>query len=178
MVNFLPYAKIKLEYDEFYTSLLKNGRLPMHATEKGFWGCSIGDEVFELFKKINLQNYRSFIDLGSGDGKVVLIASLFVKKAYGIEFDKGLFEKSLEIKEKIGIQNADFFLADYFDFDLSKFDAVYCYPDNKMKRIENKLVREMKGILIHYGNNFFPPCLKKLQQFEINGTSITIYRGL
>ena len=175
MVDFLLYGKIKKEYGNFYTSLLRKGKLPLGTTEGGFWGYSIDDEVFEAFKKIGLQNYKSFIDLGSGDGKVVLIASLFVKNAVGIEIDKDLVGVSNNIKNKLKINNAEFILGDFFDFDLSKFDAIYSYPDNKINQIENKLLKEMKGILVHYGNYYYPSLLKKEQQFKINGTAITVY---
>ena len=43
----------------------------MRDTEVGFWGTAACDDVFELFQKINLSKFKNFIDLGSGDGKVV-----------------------------------------------------------------------------------------------------------
>ncbi len=38
---------------------------------------------------------KTFLDLGSGDGVVVMIASLFFKKSFGVEVDKGFFDISL-----------------------------------------------------------------------------------
>ena len=87
------FLTIKEEYDKFYRSLLKKGRLPMWSTEKGFWNSSITDDLYETFKKINLHKFKSFLDIGSGDGKVVLIASLFCKNAEGIEIDDFLHNK-------------------------------------------------------------------------------------
>ena len=75
------FAEIKKEYDDFYKSFLRKGKLPLWSTEQGFFGGVIADEVYEAFKKIKLDKNTSFIDLGSGDGKVVLIASLFCKRA-------------------------------------------------------------------------------------------------
>ena len=49
-----------------------------------------------------MKRFNRFIDLGSGDGKVALIASLFCRQAEGIEIDDELFGKSLEMKEKFG----------------------------------------------------------------------------
>ena len=93
------FQSIVKEYDQYYKSLLQKGRLPLKSTAKGFWGYSIAEEVYELFKKIKLEQYKSFVDLGSGDGKVVLIASLFTK-AIGIEIDEELVRKSEEMKAK------------------------------------------------------------------------------
>ena len=171
------YNQIKSEYDDFYKSLLKTGKLPLRATEKGFWGSAVADEVFEAFKKINLQTYNKFLDIGSGDGKVVLIASLFVQNAVGIEIDKELYDKSLEIKEKIGIKNANFFLADFFNCNFSEYDVLFCNPDEPIERkLEAKLIKEMEGILIFYGSIFPPKKLKKEMEFEISGTNVGVYR--
>ena len=40
-------------------------------------GPSGTQDIYDFFVKIKLERYKNFIDLGSGDGKVVLIASLF-----------------------------------------------------------------------------------------------------
>jgi hypothetical protein len=89
-----PFNQIKKEYDDFYRRLLRSGKLPMRSTEKGFWNASISDEVYETFKRIGLQKFKSFLDIGSGDGKVVLIASLFCRTAEGIEIDNFLHNKA------------------------------------------------------------------------------------
>ncbi|MEK6948966.1 MAG: hypothetical protein AABX34_02000, partial [Nanoarchaeota archaeon] len=108
-MNKAMLEQIKREYDSFYKDLLRNGKLPLWSTGKGFWGGVIADEVYEAFKRIGLHNHRSFIDLGSGDGKAVLIAALFCERAVGIELDNSLFKKSLEIQRKLSIPNAIFY---------------------------------------------------------------------
>ena len=169
------YNQIKEEYDNFYKSLLRQGKLPMRATEKGFWGCAVADEIFELFEKINLR-CNNFLDIGSGDGKVVLIAALFAKNAVGIEIDSELIKKSLEIKSNLGIKNAEFIKGDFLSLDFSEYDVLFCNPDAPVEKgLEKKLVKEMKGRYIHYGNLFFPKILKKENEFKINNTEITVY---
>ena len=71
---------------------------------KHFWNASIAGEVYEAFKKIKLNKFKNFLDIGSGDGKVVMIASLFCKNAEGIEIDKSLHNKSVQIKNKFKIK--------------------------------------------------------------------------
>src|SRR3989338_6214421 len=124
------FKQIKKEYDEFYKTLLRSGRLPLKSTGKGFWGGVIADEVYEAFKRINLHKHRSFIDLGSGNGKVVMTAALFCERGGGIETDDELFAKSLEIQRKLNIPNALFYKSDFYDHSIYGFDFVFVYPDS------------------------------------------------
>jgi hypothetical protein len=154
------FQQIKKEYEEFYNSFLRNGRLPMGETKAGFWGTAATDDIFELFKTIELQKFKSFIDLGSGDGKVVLIASLFTKSA-GIEFDEELHAKAVEIKEKLGL-NAELMNGDFMEHDLSGYDVIFINPDKPFnKGLERKLRKEMKGTLLVYNMVYKPFSLDK-----------------
>ena len=170
------FGDIKSEYDNFYRGLLKKGTLPMWGTSKGFWNASISDEVFQTFKKINLFRFKNLLDIGSGDGKVVMIASLFCNKAEGVEIDEFLHKKAEEFKSLLNIKNVVLHNKDFFDHDFSKYDALFLSPDGPLQRgLEKKLLKEMKGILIHYGNHFHPASLKKKTGFFINGTKVGIY---
>ncbi|MBI5390255.1 hypothetical protein HZB02_02100 [Candidatus Woesearchaeota archaeon] len=86
-------------YSSYRRELLQHGKLPFRSTSKGFWGVSEIPVLFQLFQKIKLQNYNQFIDLGSGDGRAVLVASLFTH-ATGIECDEKLYRDSLMLKEE------------------------------------------------------------------------------
>ena len=175
-MNDILFSHIKKEYDDFYRELLKSGKLPMWSTEKGFLNSSISDEVYDAFKKIKLSKFRNFLDIGSGDGKVVLIASLFCKNAEGIEIDKLLHNKAIEMKNKFKINNAILHNKDFFQHDFSKYDVLFLAPDSSLDRdLENKLLNEMKGKLIHYGHHFHPRFLKKENSFLVNNTLVSIY---
>ena len=170
------FSKIKKEYDDFYRGLLKSGKLPMWSTEKGFWNASISDEVYGAFKRIGLDKFSSFLDIGSGDGKVVLIASLFCQSAEGVEIDNFLHDKSIEMKEKLNISNAGFHNKDFLHHDFSKHSVLFLAPDAPLDRgIENKLLKEMNGKLIHYGHHFQPKFLKKEESFLVNWSLISLY---
>ena len=178
-MNEILFSQIKTEYDNFYRDLLKKGKLPMHSTEKGFWHASIAGEIYGAFRRINLSKFQNFLDLGSGDGKVVLIASLFCKNCEGIEIDKNLHKKAVELKEKFGLKNINFHNKDMLEHDISKYDILFLSPDAPLERgMENKLVKEMKGKLIHYGNHFHPKLLRKEESFLVNGTMVSVYRKL
>ncbi|MBW2978241.1 class I SAM-dependent methyltransferase [Candidatus Woesearchaeota archaeon] len=135
----------------------------MGDTEKGFWGAAITEHLYEFFKKIKLQNYKNFLDLGSGDGKVVLIASLFGVKATGIEFDKDLIKTSQKIKNELKLK-ADFIQSDFFKHDVSKYDIIFVNPDKGFENgLEDKLIKDMnpKTKLLVYNQIFLPRFLKK-----------------
>lgn len=167
---------IKQEYDNFYRELLKKGKLPMRSTELGFWNAAISQEVYEAFKKINLQKFNSFIDLGSGDGKITLIASLFCKQAEGIEIDDELHEKALDMKEKLMIKNAVFHHNDFHNHSIRGYDVVFINPDQPMERgLEKKLLEELDGKLILYGHHFHPSQLKKEKSLLVDNNLVTLY---
>lgn len=170
------FAEIKKEYDGFYRALLRKGKLPMWSTEKGFWNAAISDEILETFRKLKLHQFNNFLDIGSGDGKVVIIASLFCENAEGIEIDNFLHRIALQIKNKFGIANAVFHNKDFFEHDFSKYDALFLNPDAPLERgLEKKLFKEMNGKLIHYGHHFHPKILRKETSFLINDNLVSIY---
>jgi SAM-dependent methyltransferase len=168
------FQKIKKEYDDFYKSLLKQGKMPVRDTEVGIWGISEADNIFNFFKKIKLQKYKNFLDLGSGDGKVVLIASLFTN-ATGIEFDKELHDKAFEIREKLELK-CNLIQGDFLNYDWSKYDLIFINPDKGFhKGTEDKLLKELKGKLYVYNFVFEPRFLKKGKKYWFNETPVTVY---
>ena len=170
------FIQVKKEYDNFYRSLLQKGKLPMRSTEKGFWNAAISDEIYKAFKKINLSKFKNFLDIGSGDGKVVLIASLFCKNAEGIEIDNFLHNKAIEMKNKFKINNAVFHNKDFFRHDFSRYDILFLSPDAPLERgLENKFLKELNGKLIHYGHHFHTRFLKEENNFLVNGNLISLY---
>lgn len=176
IMNDRVFAEIKKEYDSFYKDLLKKGKFPLGGTGKGFWGGVIADEVYEAFKRINLHKHKTFIDLGSGDGKAVLIAALFCKRAVGIEMDNDLFRKSMEMRKRLNIPNSIFYNSDFYGHSISGFDVVFTYPDSPMHRgLEKKLLNELTGKLVHYGHHFHPQNLEVEDKFLVNENLITVY---
>jgi len=169
------FNAIKKEYDDFDKSLMKQGKLPMRDTGIGFWNASPSKDIFELFKKINLQDYKHFLDLGSGDGRVAMIASLFTK-ATGIELDRALVNKATEMKHRLNINNVEFLHKNFFDHNISKHDMIFLAPDKPMYRgVEEKLLKELKGEVIVFSPHFHPTMLRKKTDFDVNGTYTAVY---
>ena len=175
------FHAIKDKYDGFYRKMMKDGMLPMRSTDTGFWHASINHEVFEAFQKIGIHKGKRFLDLGSGDGSVVLIASLFGPKCVGVESDEWLVMVSKriqgELKHLPKVPTASFINQDFMSYPVHGFDFIYLCPDTPLYRgLETKLLDEMKGKLILYGNNFFPQHLKEEQSFDVNGTRVGVYK--
>jgi protein-L-isoaspartate O-methyltransferase len=169
------FQKINTSYEQYYATLKEKGIHSHKETEKGFWLSSVSTEVFDLFRTIGLEQFNHFADLGSGDGKVALIASLFTKST-GIEFDDELVQRSNQIKEEIGANNLRFIKGDFLEEDLSAYDILFVYPDNPLVRLEQKLLKEFRGDLIVCGGIYPPERLVKKRVVQINNAVFGIYR--
>ena len=174
------YDTLKKTYDDFERFLLKNGQLTSKDTGIGFWGVTPLKDLTILFQNMKLKDHKHLLDLGSGDGRVVFLASLFGVKATGIEFDPWLTNVALDVKNKLEIphfENVSFLKQDFNDHDISKYDVVYVSPDQPFHRgLESKLKKELNGKLIVHGHEFLPSSLKKENDFLIDGERFTIYR--
>jgi protein-L-isoaspartate O-methyltransferase len=169
------FQKINTFYEQYYAALKEKGIHSHKETEKGFWLSSVSTEVFDLFRTIGLEQFNHFADLGSGDGKVALIASVFTKST-GIEFDQELVKRSIQIKEEIGANNLRFKKGDFLEEDLSAYDILFVYPDNPIVRLEQKLLKEFRGDLIVCGGIYPPERLVKKRVVQINNAVFGIYR--
>lgn len=169
------FVKIKAEFDRYYDSLLRKGRIPIKDTEKGFWVSSVSDEIYTLFEKIGLQEYNRFLDLGSGDGKVAIIASLFTH-AEGVEIDKELFDAACTFGKRLN-SDAVFHNKDYMEHELGDYDVIFLNPDQRLGKVSSKLMREFDGHLILYGEEFHPRGLTKIRSFPVNTTPVTLYHA-
>ena len=167
--------QLREEYGKFYRELLKQGSLPMRDTDKGFWGTTKIDAAYEFFKRIELGKFKNFLDLGSGDGCVVLVASLFTK-ATGAEYDKELVEKSLEIRQKTGLK-ATFIQGDYMRLNFSDYDFIFINPDTAFHRgLDQKLAKELTGVIYVYGIVHRPNLLKRGRTFWLEQMPIVEYK--
>ncbi|MCF7860655.1 hypothetical protein K9M79_00290 [Candidatus Woesearchaeota archaeon] len=155
--------------------ILRAGRLPLHSTKNGFWGFSPIPDIYDLFERINLKKSSNFIDLGSGDGRVAAIASLFTEST-GIETDPDLCNKAREIIGRLSLQ-VSILNQDYLEYDLSKYDFLFINPDQPFSNgLEKQLLRQMKGTLIVLEDNFRPLILKIKQTIETPTYKANLYK--
>lgn len=176
------FEKIKEVYNEFHMNLLKKGRLPIKDTGVGFWGATPLNELFQLFKKIGLYKYNKFLDLGAGDGRVVLTASLFDVESHGIEADEELVDVALHHRRKLAFPHFDktkFLHKNFLEHELGEYEVIYVSPDKPFFRedFEKKITSEFKGELIVHGYEFHPLNMEKMDEHNIEGQMFTIYKS-
>ncbi len=111
-------------------------------------------EVAQVLKRINLREGEKFVDLGSGDGRVVFLASLFGAIPEGFETDANLFHfskkllakeplKSLVRGRAVGLYHADFSRENFGEYDV----IFYAYSGSRAADevfIQKKILDVMK----------------------------------
>jgi cyclopropane fatty-acyl-phospholipid synthase-like methyltransferase len=86
------------------------------------------------------------VDLGCGDGRVVLELAKHGFAVSGYEIKEALVERAKQRIREAGLtETAHVFLKDFWTVDLSDFDIVYIYGMSTiMGRLEKKLEEELK----------------------------------
>ncbi len=115
-------------------------------------------------------------ELGSGDGKVALIGSLFTRVT-GYETDESLYKKSLEIRDELELSNVVFLLEDYLLADLSPYDILYLYPDKPFSVLEETLRASWHGHLLVYGPHFPPRHFNKVSESPSGVGKFVLYES-
>lgn len=119
------------------------------------------DEIFKvLIDEFNLKPHskQKFIDLGSGDGRVVLYVALnYGINSFGIEINKSLVQESKEkiqllkrnekVKRKF-LRKISFIHGDFYNFDLEKYDFIYLYSLPTMQRFLKHIINSAKEQVI------------------------------
>ncbi|MFP3870103.1 MAG: class I SAM-dependent methyltransferase [Syntrophobacteria bacterium] len=157
------FARLTDAYQGFYRSLRRSGGLPYRSTRSGMWAASDAKEVYSAFCFFGLDRYTHMADLGSGDGKVVLIASLFTRAA-GYEIDQELYRTSVRIRDELNLPYAEFFQQDYLEADLSSYDLLYLYPDKPLYALEEKLRVSWCGCVLVKGHHMPPRHLRNIAE--------------
>ena len=154
--------------------LIKKKGSRVFDTSHGIFGVSSLDELYQFFQDIHLEQASSFVDLGSGDGRVVFLAALFTK-ATGIEADEELHDMAVQIKEELGI-DCTLIHGDYTEENLQKHDVFFTYIDHKWPAELEANLRDCSGVLYSYQNIFSPEHLQKCKTFWVGQTPIVSYR--
>jgi SAM-dependent methyltransferase len=114
--------------------------------EKGYFAPSHLFDINECFNEF-LKPGSRFIDLGSGDGRVVFLASLYGTDSFGVEYNPTLYSISIKARSRlsdiISINNVHFIKKDGFLLDLSHYDVLYVFGYSE--ELEKKLFKEMKN---------------------------------
>lgn len=134
------------------------------------WGALYVPTSKERVKKIiefaNVKPGDKVIDLGSGDGRLLVAFAKAGAKAYGYEINPVLVKKSkdnitrADVKEK-----ATVYLGSFWGVDLSDFDIIIIYGmRHVMRRLEKKINKEAKKGTRIISNTFTFPTLPKTKE--------------
>ena len=175
-------------YKNFQEFLLRKGFLFTKGTNLGFWAGTPMNGLFEVLHELwekddsvkTKKGNITLCDLGSGDGRVVLLASLFeIKKTVGIESDEWLHNVSLHMKKHLNLEtqsNIEFLRNDFNAHSIKDYDYVFIAPDRPFHRgLEDKFLEELEGKLIVHSNIFFPKKLNKIKEFDFDGAKFSVY---
>ena len=155
------FRKVEAAYQNFHQLLKSDGALPYRSTELGMWATSDVNEVYRAFRHFQLNRYNHLADLGSGDGRVALVGSLFTRVT-GYETDAALYQTSLEIRDQLGMHDVIFLQQDYLLADLAPYDILYLYPDKPFYGLEDRLHHAWQGHLLVNGPHFSPRHLSRI----------------
>jgi SAM-dependent methyltransferase len=128
-----------------------NGFIP-EVGQKGkdvVWVPSPPELISVMFSMAKLTPDDYVIDLGSGDGRVVIYAAKLGAHALGIEYNHDLVALSVRNAQKEGVTNTEFIEGDLYKCDLSKATVItmFLLPDIN-KKLRPKLLELNPGTRI------------------------------
>ncbi len=116
--------------------------------EKGLFYPSLLEELLPAFEAYVTPGIR-FLDLGSGDGRAVFLASVLGAKATGIEYDEELVEVSLRaldaLADRVDAKRVKIQQRDFFEVSWSDYELIFYFDQSSVEqeRVREKLRREL-----------------------------------
>lgn len=122
-------------------------------------------EIFRILEEkfhLKKNSKQKMIDLGSGDGRIVIYAGLnYGIRSIGYEIDSNLIKEAKDylklLKKKKTLKNKNFrkikiINGDFFKQDINKFDFIYIYSLPTMQKFLNHVFKTAKrgAIFISY----------------------------
>ncbi|XP_030754508.1 ATP synthase subunit C lysine N-methyltransferase [Sitophilus oryzae] len=105
------------------------------------------EQVSNIFKALKGFSKGSLLDLGSGDGRIVIEAAKKGFEAHGVELNPWLvlYSKIKAFKSGLSSKNSKFIKADLWKYNISNYDVIVIFGvDQMMKDLEKKFNDECK----------------------------------
>lgn len=118
----------------------------LYITSQGAFFAPTSDErVRDLLELLPLKKGDAVVDLGSGDGKLLIALARAGAHPVGYEIDPWLLRKSRKNVADEGLsESVTIHRTNFWDVSLSEFDSIVVYGiDRVMKRLETKLEQEL-----------------------------------
>jgi hypothetical protein len=167
-------VEIRTYFDHVDLENIKKGVYGWKDTPYGIWGHSTLAKVHDLFIRLPLKKTDVFLDLGSGDGRISILASEFCT-SFGVEGDKPLHEEAQEHAKTLD-SNAKFLNEDFFKMDLSKYSVLFTFYDKRFPLEFEEKLSKFKGTLLNYSEIFKPERLKHENILWLDQTPCYVYR--
>ncbi len=148
--------------------------LPYRLTASGAWAASRPEHLFNFFRRLDLSQFRLFIDLGSGDGVATCTAGIFTK-SIGIESDPFLVSRAARAAHDLNLlSRVGFIRADFLTQRIQNADCLYIYPDKPIDALE-KILEGWDGTLFIYGPHFPPKRLSLVEKLRCGRETLAVY---
>jgi ribosomal protein L11 methylase PrmA len=131
-----------------------------------FWGAiyvpTSEEKVEKMVKFLKIKPGQTVVDLGSGDGRLLIALAKAGANAYGYEINPLLVTSARKNIKKAGLGDKAFvYCKSLWRQDLKDFDAVVVYPmAHMMRKLEKKFERELKSGVKIVSNYFTLPTWK------------------
>jgi len=100
----------------------------------------------KVFKRLKESGAKKFVDLGSGDGRVVIAFAKAGFESYGVEINPLLIMWSKWRIKNLGLANAHILFGNLWHANLSDFDCVFIFQFQAAnKKLAEKFKRELKN---------------------------------
>ncbi|MDR0796373.1 MAG: methyltransferase domain-containing protein [Tannerella sp.] len=127
-----------------------------------------------MIRMANLTSNDYLVDLGSGDGRIVIAAAKKGIKAAGVEFNPDLIEFSKKNAKSEGVADkTEFVQADFFEYDMSKATVITMFLLTDINRRLKPTLLELKPGTRIITNTFSIDDWNYDEKEELNDNSIS-----
>ena len=146
MFNILLVVLFFLVFDFFFLLFLLGRSFLSVLAGGAFYASTRAETVKKMVELAQIKPGEKAVDLGSGDGRLVIALARADAKAFGYEIDPLLVWLSRRQIRRAGLEKQAFiYRQNFWNEDLSGFDVVAVYGIGQMmKKLERKLKRELK----------------------------------
>lgn len=117
------------------------------------------EKVEKMISWAGVQPGQKSVDLGAGDGRVVIAMAKAGAEAYGFEFLEKYARRAKVNIKKAGLEGKAFvYCKDFWEEDLSSYNIVTFYAmAEMMERLSDKLTKELRSGTVVISNGFRIP---------------------
>lgn len=125
------------------------------------------EKVKKMIEMSGLKKGQKMIDLGSGDGRIIIEASKTGAECTGVEISPFLYWWSKRKANLKGIKNVKFLRDTLWNVNLGEFDLITIYfIPHRMRKLHRKIKKEMKpgSRIVSYAFTF--PDWKPIRKYD------------